>query len=395
VDSSVLSVPVAERDRSDRVARSHAIPWQLTAVVFAATSVIVGLIWDISWHMTIGRDTFWTPAHLAIYTGGAVAGLSCGFEVLRRSFFASPKPADGVTVWRIFNGPLGGWLAIWGAVAMLTSAPFDDWWHDAYGLDVKIISPPHALLALGFLMILAGALLLAQAAQSRDTSHADGASSTPWIVAYTSGLVLTMLAIFTTEYHDRVLMHSGIFYITSALVFPFVLVAAGRATRLRFAATATALVYTVVTCAQVWILPLFPATPMLGPIRQNVTHMVPMDFPLLLIVPALAIDLLLRATAARGAWTRALVMGLAFVVVFTAAQWPFGDFLMTPSARNAFFRADNFPYMLPTDAWGVIGKFFEEPAAELMRGFGVAAVVAVLSARAGLGWGNWLSAVKR
>ena len=32
---------------------------------------------------------------------------------------------------------------------MLTSAPFDNWWHNAYGLDVKIVSPPHTLLILG------------------------------------------------------------------------------------------------------------------------------------------------------------------------------------------------------------------------------------------------------
>ena len=34
---------------------------------------------------------------------------------------------------------------------MITSAPFDNWWHEAYGLDVKIVSPPHTLLAMGFL----------------------------------------------------------------------------------------------------------------------------------------------------------------------------------------------------------------------------------------------------
>ncbi len=28
---------------------------------------------------------------------------------------------------------------------MITSAPFDDWWHNAYGLDVKILSPPHVV----------------------------------------------------------------------------------------------------------------------------------------------------------------------------------------------------------------------------------------------------------
>ena len=124
MDTASLRMATNDRTRVDARATAGVLPWQLAAVVFAATSVIVGLIWDISWHMTIGRDTFWTPAHLAIYTGGAVAGLACGFEVLRRSFFSVAKPVDGVTVWRLFNGPLGGWLCIWGAVAMLTSAPF-------------------------------------------------------------------------------------------------------------------------------------------------------------------------------------------------------------------------------------------------------------------------------
>lgn len=393
--SSVSSIPVAERSGVASSSRAVALPWHLAAVVFAATSVIVGLIWDISWHMTIGRDTFWTPAHLAIYTGGAVAGLSCGFEVLRRSFFASPKPQDGVTVWRIFNGPLGGWLAIWGAVAMLTSAPFDDWWHDAYGLDVKIISPPHSLLAMGFLAILFGARIMAQAEQARDADRADASGMAPWVVAYTSGLVLTMVSIFTTEFHEKIAMHSSLFYIVSALVFPAILVSAARATRLRYPATATAVVYTLVMCVQVWLLPLFAASPKLGPIRQNVTHMVPLDFPLLLIVPAIAIDLLMRATATRGAWMRALIMGVSFVVVFAVVQWPFGDFLVSASAKNAFFRADNLPYMMPADAWPAIGRFIEETGTQLAKGFGVAAVIGVLSARAGLGWGSWLTAVKR
>ena len=156
-------------------------PVLLAAIVFAATSVIFGLIWDISWHMSIGRDTFWTPAHMAIYTGGAVAGLASGFEVLRRSFFSKTPVNDGVTIWRVFNGPLGGWLAIWGAVAMLTSGPFDDWWHAAYGLDVRIISPPHALLALGFVAILSGAVVMAMAVQVRE-AEGGAKSMVPWVV---------------------------------------------------------------------------------------------------------------------------------------------------------------------------------------------------------------------
>ena len=36
-----------------------------------------------------------------------------------------------------------------------------------------------------------------------------------------------------------------------------------------------------------WILPLFPAEPKLGPVYHPVTHFIPWEFPLLLIIPAL------------------------------------------------------------------------------------------------------------
>jgi hypothetical protein len=28
-----------------------------------------GLTWDIQWHLLIGRDTFWIPPHLMMYSG--------------------------------------------------------------------------------------------------------------------------------------------------------------------------------------------------------------------------------------------------------------------------------------------------------------------------------------
>lgn len=372
-----------------------ALPWQLASVVFAATSVIVGLVWDISWHKTIGRDTFWTPAHLAIYTGGAVAGLASGFEVLRRSFFLRERAHDDVTVWRYFHGPLGGWLCIWGAIAMITSAPFDDWWHDAYGLDVKIISPPHAVLALGFITILAGAVLMAVREQSREAAREASSGWAPYVVAYANGLVLVMLGIFSTEYHDRTLMHSGIFYIVSAITFPVVLVAAIRNTRLAWPATAAATVYSVVVLLQLWILPLFEGSPMLGPIRIPVTHMVPMDFPLLLLPTAVAMDLVHRRVREHGAWMQAVVFGVVFVAVHVVTQWPFGDFLMSEGSRNAIFRTDNFPYMMPRDWKLVLGQFDTEPAQATMLRLVIATVIATLMSRLGLSYGTWLRTVRR
>src|SRR6185503_5907357 len=51
--------------------------------------------------------------------------------------------------------------------AMLVSAPFDNWWHNAYGLDVQIVSPPHMVLAAGMVAIVIGALLMTLAEQNR------------------------------------------------------------------------------------------------------------------------------------------------------------------------------------------------------------------------------------
>ena len=86
-----MATPAAAYPALSGAARSRAVasaraPWSIYAVLFASLSVILGVIWDISWHRTIGRDTFWTPAHLAIYTGGIVAGLTCGWVALTTTF---------------------------------------------------------------------------------------------------------------------------------------------------------------------------------------------------------------------------------------------------------------------------------------------------------------------
>jgi uncharacterized protein YbaR (Trm112 family) len=214
-------------------------------------------------------------------------------------------------------------------------------------------------------------------------------------VAYAGGLVLAMLSVFTTEYHDREAMHLGSFYVVSSLVFPFALVAAARSTRLRYGATATALVYTLVMCVQLWLLPLFEGSPKLGPIRTPVTHMVSLDFPLLLLLPAIAIDLLMPRLRERRAWLQAAALGVLFLVVHVATQWPFANFLVSDASRNWFFNTDNIPYMMPPDWLRSMRQFEIESASQTMRAFGVAVVLAVLSARAGLGWGSWLRSVRR
>ncbi len=372
-----------------------AIPLHLTAVVLGATSILVGLIWDISWHMTIGRDTFWTPAHMAIYFGGTLAGLSCGARVLANSFWRKEThAADGVRLWKFFTGPIGGWICIWGALAMLTSAPFDDWWHNAYGLDVQILSPPHVVLLTGLLGILIGAQTMAVSSQNVEGYTTSRAT----VVAFASGVLLTLAAIAITEYSDVQMMHNSLFYIVAGAIYPMFLVAASRASRLRWPATATAAFYMCIMAAQLWIFPLFGATPKLGPIGHDVTHMVPMNFPLLLIAPALAIDLVLQRMVHRNAWLTSFVLGLAFVLAYLAVQWPFGSLLATEIGRHPFFGGGFAPYQMPADMLVGAREFWVDQGGEvvaLAKTMTWGVLAAIISARIGLAWGGWLREVKR
>ena len=383
--------PTATEAFAERTVAAR-IPWSIFAVLFASTSVVVGAIWDISWHRTIGRDTFWTPAHLAIYLGGIVAGLTCGWLALRTTFAGSADDrAAGVRFWG-FRAPLGAWVCIWGTFAMLTSAPFDDWWHNAYGLDVKIISPPHMLLAAGIAAIQWGAMLMALARQNRAVSERKQLGRLYLVAA---GLLVLLVATVATEYTQRWDMHQSLFYQVSAGVFVFLLVSTARASIARWPATITALVYAGLTMVMLLVLPLFAAQPLLGPIYVQVDRFMPPDFPLLLVVPALAIDFVMqRAKAGRARdWGLAALIALLFVATFVAAQWPFADFLMSPFARNDFFGSHRMDYAVPPEIqqrWYVMN----EPD-NLAIGLPIAVGLAFVSARLGLWWGNWMARVQR
>ncbi len=372
--------------------RSATLPWYLYAALFGSTSIAVGLIWDISWHATIGRDTFWTPAHLAIYLGGVLSGLSCGWLALRTTFASSAEePAAAVRFWG-FRAPLGAWMVIWGAFAMLTSAPFDDWWHNAYGLDVKVISPPHMVLAAGMIAIQLGTMLLAVAWANRVPPAAKPRLTLAF--TYAAGILLVLVATVVMEYSEPNRQHTGLFYKVSAALYPLLLLAVARGSRLRWGATWAALSYTAIRLALLWILPLFPAHPLLAPIYNPVHHMWPTEFPLLLILPALAIDLLVQRTGAGSDGRLALFAGLAFLAVFFVAQWLFAGFMLTPYARNGFFAADQWTYYSRIGPWR--HTFWDtdiDPVTPLK--LVVALVFATVSARLGLLWGSWMGRVQR
>jgi hypothetical protein len=396
--------------------RAHAIDstWTLYAVLTASACIVVGLIWDISWHRTVGRDTFWTYPHVLEQFAATLSGLSCGWLVLRTTFAGDDASrATTVRFWG-FRGPLGAWVCIWGTILMIASAPFDDWWHNAYGLDVKIVSPPHMVLALGMVAIEVGALLMVLAAQHQAGESDDGRLDLSYSLA--GGILITMIATLIMQYAATAnRMHTALFYQVAGAVFPLFLVAFARASKLRWPATKTAAVYMAIVLVMMWTLQLVPATPKLAPIYNPVTHMVPPFFPLLLVIPAAALDLELRrrgttghhegasgAAASRSGndWLLAVLLGVTFVVIMVAVHWFWSEFLLTPWARNFAFASDQWDYNSRLGPWryqywGLDGPNDTFALAPFAQGIGVAALLAAASARVGLWWGNGMSRVAR
>jgi hypothetical protein len=390
------SYPLATTGARDRaVARAAAIPWYVWCCVIAITSSAIGGVWDISWHKSIGRDTFWTPAHLLIQLCGVLAGIACGYLILSTTFRKnSPLWDVSVTMWG-FRGPLGAFICAWGGVAMITSAPFDNWWHEAYGLDVKILSPPHMLLALGMLAIRFGTLVLVLAEMNR----ADGAhrEKLERVLFYVSLYLLAMTIGVAEELTNRVFMHGAKFYVVVMLAAPIWMAAVARASRHRWAATIMTGMYTALHLAFVWGLQLVPAEPKLGPVYQKVTHLIPPDFPLLLIVPAVVFDLVRRRTGTWGRWKQAVTLGGAVFASFLAVQWPFADFLMSPASRNWIFATNQFPYMSPP-TWATVRNVYlltEHTPNEFWIRMALALAVAVVTTHIGLSWGDWMKRVRR
>jgi hypothetical protein len=385
----------------DNVA-SFSIPVYVYATIFSSLSIMVGLNWDISWHMSVGRDGLFSAPHLAMYLGAVIAGIFSGYRVLYLTFAGTAEmKAKSINFWKVFYGSLGALFCIWGAFAMITSAPFDDWWHNTYGLDVQILSPPHSVLGLGIIAVQFGAMVSVLALQNQYAdeivTNKNLRTQLQWCFALSSGFMLAMVFTIASEYLSRHQMHHALFYQVAGGLFPLFMVAVSVSSTSRWGATGMAAIYMLFMMIMLWILPLFPAEPLLGPILNHITHFQNFFFPLLLVVPAIGVDLVINKMYGRNAWLKAFIIGVTFVIVLVVAQWPFADFLMSPYARNWFFGSDawsynndpHWEYRFSFPPWNL------QSAPSFLKGLAIAVVFAIVSTRLGIQWGNWMKRIQR
>ncbi len=391
-----MEIPASLAERQLQSIQVSAVPWYVWSAALAVTSTTVGLYWDISWHIGIGRDTFWTPAHMAIQFGAVLTGLSCAYLILHTTFTGDVASKEkSVKIWGL-RGPLGAFIAAWGGFCMLTSAPFDNWWHESYGLDVTILSPPHVVLLVGIFVMGLGGLILTTG--QMNLSFGKNRDTFSQLLLYSGSLLLCLLLMLGYEYiGDQTLMHSAIYYRVLGMVVPVVLVGIGRTSGRRWAATTVASIYTGLWLAGNWILPLFPAHAKLGPVFTPITHMVPLGFPVLLLPGAIALDLVVDRFSGRGDTWKAAVGGFAFMVATLAVNWPFAYFMMSPYARNWVFTMNEFGYNVPPSQYHLAWELqsYEKTRVEFWVGMLIALAATILSTRVGMLWGDWMRRIRR
>ena len=103
---------------------------------------IGGTSWDVTSHLMLEPETFFTPSHTVLYSGIGLLVLSAGIGgfVLFRN-----KETVGKSYTVAFK------LLIAGSAVSLVAGPSDFLWHEEFGVD-GLLSPPHLALITGMLI---------------------------------------------------------------------------------------------------------------------------------------------------------------------------------------------------------------------------------------------------
>ena len=129
--------------REDLITMALAV-WPITAMFFDGRNH----------NNEVGQESFWSIAHLVLYSGATVLGLWIAVIVVRYQM------AAGVDVKRLMIDfkaiPVGYGVAIIGLTILAVAGPWDLIWHEIYGFEVgvdAIYSPSHLCLFFGALLV--------------------------------------------------------------------------------------------------------------------------------------------------------------------------------------------------------------------------------------------------
>ena len=134
--------------------------WAAAALLVGAASLscsLAGLVWDIAWHVDLGRDRrLFTPPHAMTLAGLAGFGFAAVLAIAIASRDRAPVPRFGG-----LRVPRAAVPILAMSALSVVGFPLDDAWHRVYGIDVTLWSPTHLLMIGGAILSTFGFALLA------------------------------------------------------------------------------------------------------------------------------------------------------------------------------------------------------------------------------------------
>ena len=140
-----MSVSLSKQKRLDPL--PAALGWP---IAMSGLLAVFATYWDESWHTDVGRDSAWAAPHLLLYGSVATAGVGVAWWGLRELVATRSLRAT------LAHPPL--LAAGLGGLGALAAAPVDAAWHEMYGRDAVLWSPPHMLVVLASLALVLGVL---------------------------------------------------------------------------------------------------------------------------------------------------------------------------------------------------------------------------------------------
>ncbi len=272
--------------------------WGLVAALLLPT---IGLLWDGAWHMSFGRDTFWSPPHLLLYAGVTLSLLLSAAIIVAATF--RPGSSTDISVGPL-HAPLGAFAILAGTTLVLAAAPFDDWWHNTFGRDTGLWSPPHIAGLIGGTIIAMGAVSFLRSGTSGARLQGARYGAT-LLVLGSLAVVGGALALGSASMRFEPRAFPNLYPITSCLAGAFILTLAQRVTGRAGSAALVALIQ-------------FGLIGSVGLIFSTSGYEYVVSLPPFLIAPAIILDLLFARWGSRTFWP--LIAGVVFPIVFFPAE---------------------------------------------------------------------------
>ncbi|MCA9835441.1 MAG: hypothetical protein KC422_00935 [Trueperaceae bacterium] len=129
----------------------------LPVLALGTLSGVLGIYWDIAWHIDKGRDSFFTPPHNFIYSAMLIVLVMAVYTLIRDRRQSHLHFKLGSL--RLQPGII---IVALGAAITLFFAPADDLWHRLFGADITLWAPMHLIGLLGLTLATLGGFIATQ-----------------------------------------------------------------------------------------------------------------------------------------------------------------------------------------------------------------------------------------